>query len=156
MYTQRGIMFLWWGKLTRTQIKLFDIFHIHLSYPKALTKMKLCSVNILWFHTLNMHILLIKRVSDESRSLGKTVFWARVSAPDAKNWNLSPYITILMGFQIILISVKNTHIMAFGSQTWPPKTAQKPIFSVFRGAKTHDPNFWGNFFFKFPKLNTHL
>ena len=88
MCTRRGIMFLWRGKLTRTQIKLFGIFRMHLSYPKTLTKIELCSVNILWFHTLNEHILLVKRDSDDSRSLGKTVFWARASAPDAKNWNL--------------------------------------------------------------------
>ena len=60
--------------------------------------MELCSVNILWFHTLNEHILLVKRDYDDDRSLGKTVLWARVSAPDAKNWNLSPSITIIMGF----------------------------------------------------------
>ena len=69
-----------------------------LSYPKTLTKMDLCLEQILSFCTLIEHILLVKRVSDEGRSLGKMGSRARASVPDAKNWNLGPSITILMGF----------------------------------------------------------
>ena len=37
------------------------------------------------------------------RLLAKIVFRARVNVPDAKNWNSSPSITILMGFLRILV-----------------------------------------------------
>ena len=128
MCTRRGIMFLWRGKLTRTQIKLFEIFHMHLSYPKTLTKMELCSVHILWFHTLNKHILLIKHDSDDDRSLGKTVFWARASAPYAKNWNFSPSITILIGFYRILIFGEKYTIHGVWKSDVTPKNSPKAHF----------------------------
>ena len=68
-----------------------------LSYPKTLTKIDFRSERILSFHTLNKYILLVKRDSDEDRSLAKIVFRARANIPEAKNWNLSPSITIIMG-----------------------------------------------------------
>ena len=51
------------------------------------------------FCTLIGHILLIKCSYDDGRSLAKIVFQARVNASDAKIWNISPCITILMGFK---------------------------------------------------------
>ena len=66
MCTQRGIIFLWRFKLTRSKKN-----HMYLSYLKILTKIELCSENILSFHTLNEHILLVKRVSDKYQTLEK-------------------------------------------------------------------------------------
>ena len=84
MYTWREIMCLWRLKLTRTQIKCFYNFHMYVSYPKTSTKIEIYSECILPFCTLNDHILLTKRDSEMRRYLGKILFKARVSAPDAK------------------------------------------------------------------------
>ena len=73
-----------------------------LSYPKTLTKIDFRLERTLSFHTLNTHILIIKRDSDDDRSLAKILSRARVHIPEAKNWNLGPSITILMGFLRIL------------------------------------------------------
>ena len=40
---------------------MFEHFHMHVSYPKTLTKMDICSECMLSFRTLNEHILLVKR-----------------------------------------------------------------------------------------------
>ena len=62
------------------------------------TKTDLYAEHMLTFYTLNEHILPMKCAYEMKRSLAKIVSWARVSAPDAKNWNVSPSITIIMGF----------------------------------------------------------
>ena len=48
-------------------------FHMHVSYQQTLTKIYICLEHMLTFYTLNGHILIIKRDSDNGRSLGKIV-----------------------------------------------------------------------------------
>ena len=50
------------------------------------------------FHTFNQYILLLKCGSDDEQILGKMVFRARVNAPNANIFNLSPSNAIIMGF----------------------------------------------------------
>ena len=56
---------------------------MHVSYPKTLTKMNICSERTLPFHTLNEHILLIKRDFEMKLSLGKIVSRACANVPNA-------------------------------------------------------------------------
>ena len=46
----------------------------------------------------NEYILIVKRDSDNRQYLAKTMFRARVNAPDVNYWNVSPSILILMSF----------------------------------------------------------
>ena len=96
-------MSLWRFKLTRRQIKVFETFHKFLSYLKTLTKMELCLVHILSFHTLNEHILLIKCASDDGQYLKNNVYCVCANAPNTNICNSSPSNNIIMGFLTILI-----------------------------------------------------
>ena len=78
--------------------KMFLQFSYTCIIQKTLTKMDLCSERTLSFHTLNEHILLVKRDSEMSRFLAKVLLQAHMKVSKAKILNLSPANTILTGF----------------------------------------------------------
>ena len=90
-------------------------------------EMELCSVHILSFHTLNEHILLMKRASDESQYLVNSVIRVYMNTLNAKVLNLRPSHTILIGFLTILISGEKYTPCHFKIMHDPQKQPKSPF-----------------------------